>query len=472
MRHVSYVFFRQDTSTFYFRWTIPASVRPLLGGRTEIKRSLDTDQRRVALRLARRLSVLLERTTSQLMMAQLTHQEAPVATLTARLIERLVDGSLRIEGLELDPKHVEEDQRLLATLLGPTTVSAATASDQRKLSDLVAAYFDDGKRAKKWTAKTLQELEAIFALTVEILGGSKPLSDLSRKDFAYLKEVLGKLPSNRSKNPLYRDKGVLELAGMKIPQTHLMSATTINKILGWVSSLMGWGRLHGYVSANFAEGLAMAKAKRDDEYREPYTDAEAQTLKDAALNGSHRHPWQKWIPLLLMYQGMRVNEAAQLACADFGEVEGIPVLSITDEDGRRVKTSAARRTIPLHPELIRLGLLAHIEGLRKRGVVRAWPELHGGRDGHGQGVSRWYARYREKLGISKDAHSLRHSVIDRLREAGTPEDLVGDIVGHRRSCKVTFGTYAKAASIRRMLEALSRLTYEAELATPLRLVAA
>jgi len=470
MRCASYVSLRKDTGSFVFRWTIPALARQFFGGRTEVKRTLGTDQRRVAIRLARRLSVMLERTINQVMASQLRQQDAPTAALSIKLLERFVDGSIHMEGLELDPEHAEEDRQLLATLLGSVATAKASA-DQRTLADLVKAYFEDGKRANKWTSKTTQELETIFALMLEILGGGKVLADLSRKDFAYFKEVLGKLPSNRSKNPLYRGKSVLELAAMKIPQDQLLSATTMNKILGWVSSLMEWGQLHGYVSANFAEGLALAKTKRDDEHREPYTDDGARALKEAALGGDHRAPWQKWIPLLLMYQGMRVNEAAQLACADFSEVDGIPVVTITDEDGRRVKTSAARRTIPLHPELVRLGLLDHVDALRKRAIVRVWPELSAGRDGYGQGVSRWFAHYREKIGLGRrDLHSLRHSVATRLREADVPEDVVQDLLGHARGTSESFKRYAKSASVKRLHAALSRLTYEPAKVVPLRVV--
>ena len=275
MRHVSNVFQRRDTGCFYFRWTIPATIRPILGGRLEIKRSLHTDQRRIALRLARRLSVTLERATSQLMASQLRgiSQDQPAAYLTIKVLERLMDGSIRMEGVELDPDpaHAEEDRKHLAAVLGLGAGPAAPQADQRTLADLVKAYLEEGDRSNRHTPKTRQELDAIFALMLEAVGASTPLSQLSRKDFAAFKDLLLRLPSNRSKNPLYRGKGVLELAGMKIPDAHKLSVTTINKVLGWVGSLTGWGALHGYVAANYTEGLLLPKTKRDSDYREPYT---------------------------------------------------------------------------------------------------------------------------------------------------------------------------------------------------------
>ncbi len=56
----SYVFFRRDTGCYCFRYVVPAELR-LVFGRTEIRRSLRTDNRKLAQRLGRRLSVLVER---------------------------------------------------------------------------------------------------------------------------------------------------------------------------------------------------------------------------------------------------------------------------------------------------------------------------------------------------------------------------------------------------------------------------
>jgi hypothetical protein len=257
MRTASYVFARKDSGSFFFRWVIPSKVRPLLGGRREVKRSLHTDQRRVALRLARRLSVVLERATAQLMASQFNlQQEGPAAHLIIQSLERLVDGTLRIEGMQLDPQHIAEEKELLAALLGTAGTAANAASpDQRTLEALVAAYFAEGDREKRWTAKTRSELDAIYKLMLEILGPTKPVADIARKDAAYLKDMLAKLPSNRNKDPRYRTKSVLELASMKIPQEDLLSVSSANKALIRVSSLFKYGVQHGWIASNPAEGM-------------------------------------------------------------------------------------------------------------------------------------------------------------------------------------------------------------------------
>ncbi len=131
------------------------------------------------------------------MASHLSQQDFPAAHLTVKLIERFIDGSIRMEGVELDG---EKDREHLAALLGANAAKVNSSPDARTLADLVKAFFEDGDRSKRWTAKTRSELEAICSLLTEAIGADKALAELNRKDFAYFKEMLTKLPSNRSKD--------------------------------------------------------------------------------------------------------------------------------------------------------------------------------------------------------------------------------------------------------------------------------
>jgi len=345
---------------------------------------------------------------------------------------------------------VEEEKRLLAALLGTSKGSppAEHASDGRTLGAMVKAYKEHAQRADSWTAKTAQEVDGILGLMLEVMGASTPLTSLSRKEFVAFKEVLMQLPANRTKSPLYREKSVLELRTMKVPADHRMSVTTINKILTWAASAAEWGTKHDYLAANYAEGLKLPKTKRDSEHREPYTAAEVLKMKEALLVGAHgakEYAWRKWIPLLLAYSGARLNEMAQLRVEDVVEIDGIPAITITAEAGR-LKTQAAARTIPVHPELIRLGFMDYVAKMRKRDAARLFPELpQQRRDGPGHAVGRWWGdTYRHKIGLAhRDLHSLRHTVATALREADVSEDLVQELQGWARGESEGFKRYAK-----------------------------
>lgn len=459
----TYVFRRPDTPCYFFRWTVPVALRPLLGGRKDIKRSLHTDDKKNAIRLARRLAVTLERGAYSLMAKK---DEPPTFADIARLI-LTANGTLQMEGVTLDPAKVEEELRLVDGLLKitatpPETVAASAPS--YTVGQMVKDFFAESDRAKRWTPKSRQEVEANCLLLVEVLGEEAHVAALTRRDFARFKDVLTKIPTNRNKDARYRGKTALELAGMAIPEPDLLNTATINKILTRVSALMKWAHMNGYAPANYAEGMLLPKNKRDDERRDAYKDEEVRALRDAVLKGEHGTadvPWRKWIPLIAMYQGMRLNEIAQLDVADFSEVDGIPVVCINDEGpGKRLKTANSRRTIPVHPALVDAGLLKHVEELKGRGVTRMWPELTLQRDGYGKTPGRWFAKFKKKLAIEHEFHGLRHTTATKLREAEVPPDLIGDILGHSRGEGETLSTYTKNASIQRMHEALKKLSYD------------
>jgi len=102
MQTPSYVFRRPESDCYFFRWVVPVELRPLLEGRKEIRRSLRTDSKRFALRLARRLALTLEEGTLMFMAKKSQGDTPPSFYLTLKLFERMADGSIRMEGLEMD----------------------------------------------------------------------------------------------------------------------------------------------------------------------------------------------------------------------------------------------------------------------------------------------------------------------------------------------------------------------------------
>lgn len=94
-----------------------------------------------------------------------------------------------------------------------------------------------------------------------------------------------------------------------------------------------------------------------------------------------------WIPLLAIYTGARSNELAQLRVSDLREVDdGIWFLSILADDledesssERRVKNENSRRAVPLHPDLLSLGLLEYAKQLPLKGQL--FPHLKRDKNG-------------------------------------------------------------------------------------------
>jgi len=174
--------------------------------------------------------------------------------------------------------------------------------------------------------------------------------------------------------------------------------------------------------------------------RVPWTDLQLQTLFSQPLHQSYAVPPEErsgggpatyWIPLLGLYTGARITELAQLRVSDITEADGVPVIRITDEgEGQKVKTTGSRRSLPVHSELIRLGLLDYAEGLRQENPDGSlWPLLQ-----NPKLMSAWFGRYRKSIpgleGKWLDFHSLRHTVRTKLAKAGVAEKTMDAITGH------------------------------------------
>ncbi|WP_417248721.1 DUF6538 domain-containing protein [Celeribacter sp.] len=83
-----------------------------------------------------------------------------------------------------------------------------------------------------------------------------------------------------------------------------------------------------------------------------------------------------WAPLIARHQGMRMEEILQLGPEDFGSDNGIPYLRIQHTIINGVKTLSSARTLPIHPQLIDLGLLKLVALRKKQGHIRLFPFIN------------------------------------------------------------------------------------------------
>lgn len=72
-----------------------------------------------------------------------------------------------------------------------------------------------------------------------------------------------------------------------------------------------------------------------------------------------------WTPLISLFSGMRMGEVLQLYTIDVKVDDGILYFDINgDGDDKSLKTLSSLRTIPVHPELLKIGLMDHVERMR------------------------------------------------------------------------------------------------------------
>ncbi len=123
----------------------------------------------------------------------------------------------------------------------------------------------------------------------------------------------------------------------------------------------------------------------------------------------------------------------------------------------QAKTEAGRREIPIHPELAQT--MARLVDQAEDGYVLSG--LTANRNGdRGDAIGKRYTRLKKAMGFDDRHvfHSIRKTVVTILENAGAPENVVADIVGHEKTT-MTYGLYSGGVSLAVKREALDKLVY-------------
>jgi integrase len=151
--------------------------------------------------------------------------------------------------------------------------------------------------------------------------------------------------------------------------------------------------------------------------------------------------------MLAIYTGCRIEEITSLETANVTE-ETIQIV--------RAKTAAGNRTIPIHPAIKSLAA-----DLRARGDKYLLPDLVANKYGaRSPAMSKQFGKVKSRLGYDSKYvfHSLRKTVTTLFEQAGVPESVSADILGHDKKT-MTYGVYSGGSSMEQKLEAVLKLKY-------------
>ncbi len=202
----------------------------------------------------------------------------------------------------------------------------------------------------------------------------------------------------------------------------------------------------GHLENNPVKGVVVVTArekkmhKRQGRGWEPLEEADLKRIFDPANFARTETQHARWGMLLMLYSGARVGEVAQIHLRDFEMRDGHPCLKIlTDSDGQSVKTDDSERLVPLHPDLLRFGVMERVENLREAGEDRFFPGLNlAGKAGVGSAITKAFGYYlkdmlkirpRRQLG-RLGTHSIRKNVIHALQGCDLSAERRRALVGH------------------------------------------
>jgi len=366
--------------------------------------------------------------------------------------------------------YIVDDPELMEALTTPRRRGRRTIT----LGELVEEFKSDPNR-KDMRKKVELDYNLLFRVMDEVIGLDRRLKDVDRSDCRAVRELLIRLPSNSTK--LYGNLTFAEAAeqGAKDARA-VLSGTTVNSYLHKMSALFNYAVAEERMDKNPARKLGLEGFEHNEEDRKPFSTQQLEKIFAAPIftgcenegrgwskPGAKRPKGTKfWVPLIGLYQGMRLNEICQLGIDDFAWEDGVSFFYVRPtENGSRVKTEAGRRKVPLHPRLEAIGFVDYHSEQKKRGTERLFPDLK--RDSRGyysDGFQKWFSRLLEKQSASAERtsfHSFRHNWRDAMRNAGVPQERVRLIGGWKRTA--TDEHYGSNLPLQEVRIEIAKITY-------------
>lgn len=320
------------------------------------------------------------------------------------------------------------------------------------VGEAVRLYLAAGER--QWVRKTFMARQWQLRYLQEHLGSDTVLASVSSHDIRAYRDGILALRANhgRTQSQSFLEKQTDNPVGRIADKTASLIFEVTKAFLRWCEEA------EGLIPTNPSKGVRLISAKKikGQKPRRPFRGDELERLFSAPLftgcQSAHRRYapgarviWDAkfWIPILAYYTGARMGELVQLHLTDVHLGGPIPYLSINEEndlaasgDRKHVKSAAAVRLVPLHPDVLELGFgdfLTNRRGKRKSSA-RLFHEVPYGSDGQASTVfSKWFARFLDQAGLSDPSlvfHSFRHNAEDAFRNAGQQQYVIDRIIGH------------------------------------------
>lgn len=228
------------------------------------------------------------------------------------------------------------------------------------------------------------------------------------------------------------------------------TARSADNVLTTIKAITNVAVEQGWLHVNPFAGLAVTQGGRKSEGREPWILEELIRLFDSPLFTEYLLPSGNsvatkagadaayWVPLICLYTGARPSEVCQLWTDDLSIVDGQLVVEFRENltRGTSLKHPASWRALPIHSELIRLGLQDFWLDIAGKHAGPGWlfPAMpKSGVNGAGGQFGQWFGEFKTAQGFgtpTKSLHSFRHTVETELGFAGLSATLVDAIIGH------------------------------------------
>lgn len=311
---------------------------------------------------------------------------------------------------------------------GPIVFPAKTKAPT--VGELTREYLNLRSDELRWSGfKSVRYSVGLFTSKYR----ERKITSLTREDGREFQSQIARLSPLIGKTRETRRMDLDALVRWSDAGTRKITARTRKRIWSQVNRFLDWCVYEGHLSQNPFRTVRFEGKLKPAPYAVP-TDDEVRTLlkaRDAVID----------LPLkVCLLTGMRSGEAVGLLREDLVSKGNLGrFVWVRPNSLRELKTDAAERLVPLHPELE--GLL---RDLPSEGPL--FPELSV------NVVTKRFADLRKKLKLDRPGlvfHSTRKWFITQCERTGVPEHFTASLVGHKSARSengITYGIYSAGIS--------------------------
>lgn len=235
-------------------------------------------------------------------------------------------------------------------------------------------------------------------------------------------EVIGNIPLHKiERSHILRFRNAL----LERVASEQITGNTANKQLGYLKDMLHTVAVDCEISSDFKLLFTETRLQEETIPRPPFEASYVQqSLIDdkQALDGLNEDA--RMLCFMMMDTGARESEIIGLEESDFFLDEPVPHIWIRKNDIRNLKTKGSDRKIPLAG----ISLWA-AKQIYPRGLSR----YHGNPDSASTAINRYLTENNLRPTPKHSLYSLRHTFKDRLRDAGAPEEVIDELMGHKKS---------------------------------------
>jgi integrase len=273
--------------------------------------------------------------------------------------------------------------------------------------------------------------------------GDKPVDEYEKQDARRFRDKLSETPKKG-----YPDEKI--------------AVSTLNIYLSRVQAFFNWVEQEGFVTDNVFKGMKVQITRLQSSYRNIFS-SEDLTKIFRNINTEDIRLDRLFVTYIAFYTACRISEACQLSKDDVYQVDGVWCIHIREtKPYQRLKNSYSERLIPVHSELIKLGILEHCATVEDRLFPKA----------KSAAISQWFRLLLSKLDIgsvieandasNKTFHSFRHTGVNILKQHGVDVSLTAALMGHSTGT-MAYDRYGKTLKPGALVDIVELIKLEGEI---------